>query len=341
MGVVAVDNSAGRSSCWRAGEPKPVVADSAYNTTVREQFMFKPGCVQVAQARQPPNAGAAPEKASQMQSPVSASVEAKSPFGKQHVLDITATITNDTLNIRVNKTRYYAAIAPNYPFYNVMEGLGTTGSKDTDSLQVAVRWTDTVGGGGTDVGHKTNAVPWIDSVKKSVRQKGANWERGGVGKEQWVSWEYGEVPSNAKHLDIVFVYTDVFLGNPSDWGQSNKGDLPVIVGSFSADLEDNKWAMKPITEEKPWHDYFPDPNSYPEIYEKVKITLKDKTGYDLKPRPKALLQTIDGKETWIYKPGLTKEFNAKWIKSEIRKAVTIDKAIRDEHDTGFDIIPQK
>ena len=96
------------------------------------------------------------------------------------------------------------------------------------------------------------------------------------------------MPSNAKHLDIVFVYTDVLLGNPSDWSQSNKGDLPVIVGSFSADLEDKKWAMKPIIEEKPWQDYFPDPNSYPEIYEKVKKTLKDKTGYDLKPRPEAL-----------------------------------------------------
>ena len=110
---------------------------------------------------------------------VSAKVEARSPFGQQHVLDLTATIVNNTtLEVRVDETRHYAsAIAPNYPFYDVMEGLGSVSrngrlNRDTDSLQVAVRWTDTVGGGGKDVGHKTNAVPWIAPGNKGLARKG-------------------------------------------------------------------------------------------------------------------------------------------------------------------------
>ncbi len=285
--------------------------------------------------------------AQQVEPLVSAKVEARSPFGQQHVLDLTATInTHNTLEVRVDETRHYAsAIAPNYPFYDVMEGLGSVSrngrlNRDTDSLQVAVRWTDTVGGGGTDVGHKTNAVPWIAPGNKGLRAKGATWERGVAAKEKWLLWKYGDIPPTAKHLDIVLVYTDVLTGAPDEWGENNSGDLPVIVGSFSADLRGKKWEMIPIPEVKPWPTYFPNPNSYPAIYEEVKKRLKDKTGYDLKPRPEAFLQTINRKETWIYRPGLTREFDRQWIRNQIRRAVATGE-IHNEHDTGFDIIPRE
>jgi hypothetical protein len=109
---------------------------------------------------------------------------------------------------------------------------------DSDSLQVAVRWTThdfRVEGPSEDIGHDTNAQP---SQNRGVRMSGAKWDldtgNEGRGPTTAASGTWSTpVPTKPKwqrelHFDVIAVYTDVIYGKEED--------LPLVVGSFTGDL---------------------------------------------------------------------------------------------------------
>jgi hypothetical protein len=164
-----------------------------------------------------------------------------------------------------------------------------------------------------DVGHRTNALP-----ADKVREKGAEWTFGGKKKEQWASWTTA-VPDGATHLEVIMVYTDTIYGP----GHVN-GDLPLIIGSFSGELTEGKWTIKPNTNDvfKPVAKQ-PREAEFPKLLAVTRKILMDKTGYMIQARPAGL------------KPGIGFIEGNKVI-NKAREA----KKIGSELDTGYDIVPR-
>jgi hypothetical protein len=112
---------------------------------------------------------------------------------------LSAEIDKKTLTIKVLEGKAFDAESRSqgYPFKEVVEGSHGKGDKfaqDTDSLQVAVRWSSEKE---KDVGHATNAL----SADK-VRENAAEWTFGGKKKEEWASWTTA-VPDGATHLEVI------------------------------------------------------------------------------------------------------------------------------------------
>lgn len=108
-------------------------------------------------------------------------------FAKISDGNLTITVMEDRafeLQVRQRRFTFHATVA------GAPEGDNERG-KDTDSLQVAVRWSTATK---KDVGHDTNAMP-----ADGPRDVGANWPTfGGTakGRDEWRSWKTG-VPREA------------------------------------------------------------------------------------------------------------------------------------------------
>jgi hypothetical protein len=258
-----------------------------------------------------------------------AKTELKYPWKKDSndvLLEISAVIEDGKLTIKVQEGEKFAAHKPRgSTFYSIMGG-GEDDTEDTDSAQVAVRFTDK---GGKDVGHATNAKP-AEKARGNGPNAAADWTRGKEpnGKES-VSWQK-EVPEGATHLEVVVMYTDVLYQPPDLATPTNsQGDLPVIIGSFSGDLIGGKWQIKAnpgdVIQQRDGQPKLPE---YAGILEGAQKILKEKTGYSLKARPETL-QDIRGPSA---------KLNRRQIDGIIQKAV--GKKINKETDTGFDIDPK-
>jgi RHS repeat-associated protein len=263
----------------------------------------------------------------------------------QVLLNLSAKIEGGNLTIKVLEGKgFRKAVNPSdWPFRAVVAGTFDKNSgrnvtfKDTDSLQVEVRWTKNVVVHQVqplgyrvvkeDVGHDSNVVP----PKKGFgdpRKQGADWVFG-VDKKtkmQFATWSPKEkVPQGATHLDVIIVYTDAKYGTPAEpFG----GDFPIIVGSFSADLKNGKWTIKANPKDvfKP-REKEPDPKEYAKIDKDTRDKLLEKTGYELSPRPKGLAKAK--------------------TKAEAKKAIDdalgqlANKEINSKSDTGSDIVKRK
>jgi hypothetical protein len=116
------------------------------------------------------------------------------------------------------------------------------------------------------------------------------------------------------------VYTDMIAGSATN----GDGDLPIVIGSFSANLDQIKgvWKMEanpsdvfPTQEEKlPME-------AFPKILQTTTDTLRAKTRFELVPRPETFRQ------------GLKEEDALKLAKAAVK-----DKEINSTLDTGYDIV---
>jgi hypothetical protein len=146
--------------------------------------------------------------------------------------------------------------------------------KDTDSIQVALRWQDK---DGTDVGHDTNAMP------QGERDVGAKWTFAG-NTATW--WSKKKAPACATKLNVIALYTDVLGG---------QDDLSVVMGSFVAKRNGAQWTIEVIKDDisKPATDWEVNALSDADIATnqlKTQKVLDMRTGYTMKrrlnPKPK-------------------------------------------------------
>jgi hypothetical protein len=161
-------------------------------------------------------------------------------------------------------------------------GKWNTGGKDTDSVQVAVRWSNATE---EDVGRDTNAESTSPVLRfprgLSPRERGAEWILGGDSPHQWAFWPT-LVPKGATHLVVIIIYTDTLDNTFADGG----ADLPLIIGAFSADLKDGKWTMTASPDDTfPPQDERPTREQLAGIWENTRDALLEATGYPLVPRP--------------------------------------------------------
>ena len=121
---------------------------------------------------------------------------------------------------------------------------------DTDSAQAAIRWTqDAAGKIPCSGGVATNAQP-----QDPLRTKAADWiqgskARGANGKLlEDVHWDT-PIPPDARHVNIVLVFTDLLVYTFHDHDDSTpqgrrRGDVPAVIGSWSGDLVDGTFRFK-------------------------------------------------------------------------------------------------
>jgi hypothetical protein len=131
-------------------------------------------------------------------------------------------------------------------------------------------------------------------------------------------------------MDVVVLYTDVLYNTPSFAAAKNgSGDLPAVIGSFSADFDGKMWKVTANADDviKP-QEGFPDVKDYAKLLAGVRKILKDRTGYDLVSRPVGL----EG----LHFP--TDQAAEEKIEKIVKAAVAAGE-INDDLDRGFDINP--
>jgi hypothetical protein len=235
--------------------------------------------------------------------------------GLDPVLTLSATIVDGQLVIKVAEGKAFAKESTDkgYPFSSVVAGAAKSKDDvhDTDSVQVAVRWSSKAN---ADVAHATNAL-----AAGTKRDKAADWVFGGKSPTQTATWTTA-VPKDATHVEIVIIYTDTIYGIGN-----TDGDLPLVIGSFSGDLAEDKWAVETNPDDlfKPQKQQ-PKKEAFADLLAATRKVLENRTGYELKARPEGLA------------PGVSFVDGA----SLIDKAVDAKK-INDGTDTGFDIVPRK
>jgi hypothetical protein len=239
--------------------------------------------------------------------------------GTDPVFKLQPQIDGNNLTIKVEEGKAFKKEATDkrFPWGAVLSGLHTGDNahyKDTDSMQVAVRWGNA---DKKDLGHATNA----QSADKA-RAKGAEWKFGGKPGAQTAEWST-KIPDEATRVDIIIIYTDTLFNTPGNGG----GDLPIIIGSYTLERKDAKtpWTIKSNPDDlfKP-QKTAPDPKDYDKIIKDTQDKLKEKTGYELRARPEGL------------SPKKTRAANKKIIDAAVT-AGTINGPL----DTGFDIVPRK
>jgi RHS repeat-associated protein len=257
-------------------------------------------------------------------------IEYEYPFNKKGhvVLNLSVDIRSNKLAIELLEGKEFHTYEHIFNFYNIVEG-SPNNFKDTDSAQVAVRWTNKEG---KEVGYRTNA-----SLSTMARGTGdaAEWTRGTAeAPNRRVAWN-SRVPDGATHVEVLVIYTDILYGTPHDAQNKNgNGDLPAIIGSWTGDWTDKKgWKLVANSDElfKPLEGY-PNVEDYAKVIAQVRKTLKDKTGYNLVARPAGL-------EGLHYPPQDTYRETKEKIEKIINEAVK-KKQINSDLDTGFDIDPE-
>src|SRR5205823_4922817 len=171
-----------------------------------------------------------------------------------------------------------------FPWDAVLSGVHkglNEGYKDTDSMQVAVRWGNA---DNKDLGHDTNAI----SADKA-REKGAEWKFGGKAPKETAEWTAKKIPDEATRVDIIIIYTDTLINTPGN--TAGGADLPLIIGSFTLERKDkdSPWTIKSNPDDvfKPQKTK-PDPADYEKLIKQTQDKLKEKTGYELRARPAGL-----------------------------------------------------
>jgi hypothetical protein len=241
--------------------------------------------------------------------------DAERETGLEPVFTLSTTIADGQLVIKVVEGKAFAKESTNkgYPFSSVVSGAAKSKDDfhDTDSVQVAVRWSSKTN---ADVAHATNALP-----AGTKRDKAADWVFGGKSPTQTATWTTA-VPKDATHVEIVIIYTDTIYGIGN-----TDGDLPLVIGSFSGDLAEDKWTVKTNPDDlfKPQKQQ-PKKETFADLLAATRKVLENRTGYELKARPEGLA------------PGVSFTDGA----TIIDKAVDAKK-INDGTDTGFDIVPRK
>jgi RHS repeat-associated protein len=253
------------------------------------------------------------------------------PFkkGSKHIIfETSAEISNDgkTLTIKVTRGANYINHNKGFAFFPAMDG-SQNRFNDTDSAQVAVRWTD---GNDKAVGYATNAKP-ADKRRGGKPGAGADWTRMTSKQSKWVEWQT-PVPEGATHLEVLMVYTDILFDTPARASRVLPyGDLPAIVASFSATKAHGKWSIKPNPNDLiQQQDGEPKLPQFEERLLKIRAKLGKKTGFALHSRPGDLEGIL----------GPTKELDSRAIAKIIREAAR-KKLINGYYDTGFDLVPKK
>jgi len=121
---------------------------------------------------------------------------------------------------------------------------------DTDSAQAAIRWTN-------DSAALQPASNWVvtNARKQSpTRDIAADWTRGNVsrnadGKLLEVAYWDATIPPDARHVDVVLVFTDIlpytFRDHDDRTAKGRKrGDAPAVIGSWSGERVNGKWMLK-------------------------------------------------------------------------------------------------
>jgi RHS repeat-associated protein len=201
------------------------------------------------------------------------------------VLKLAVVINGDnSLTTKLSEEPGLTRYAPAFPFDSAVAGAWTGDNKkfkDTDSVQVAVRWLDK---DGKDVGHETNALP------QKERKVGATWEIAGDKGKQSATWTTKTMaPNSAVRMDVILLYTDCLY---------NHADLSIIFGSFSATRKDAKspWTIVENSEDlfpgmtgnkKQALEANPDSKELKALQQKTQDVLMKQTGYQMKRRIQA------------------------------------------------------
>jgi hypothetical protein len=217
-----------------------------------------------------------------------------------------------------------------FPFSAVVAGKFDEGTEatnanvtyeDTDSIQVAVRWSNPKN---PDIAHDTNAV----KVEPGPRTKGAEWTAFGgsaAAQDQWASWTT-KVPDGATHFNAVVIYTDTMENTPANGG----ADVPIVIGSFSGQLRHVtgdrwEWEITPNPNDlfKTRAGWLRTPKEFAEVTTETQTVVRDRTGYQVQARPAGL------------SPNATPEANQVIIDAAIK-----ERLINSNLDTGYDIVPR-
>jgi hypothetical protein len=234
--------------------------------------------------------------------------------------------TGAKLRVTLKERTGYEAASDGYDFFKVLDGSYPV-FKDTDSAQVAVRWSKQ---GTADLGHDTNAKAG------GLRTSSADWTQGNVTKPNRDAYWETDIPTDATHVEVVLVYNDMLMDTNAE-RQNNTtaqtpGDMPGVIGSWSGDRQaDGTWTFTANN-----GDVFQHQADYPTNAQvtagitSAKNVVNTKTGYTLQERPATLAGIA-----------IT---NSAAINTAINTAVT-NKQINPppeghdrSHDTGFDII---
>ncbi|HEX3997126.1 MAG TPA: hypothetical protein VHX65_01080 [Pirellulales bacterium] len=121
---------------------------------------------------------------------------------------------------------------------------------DTDSAQAAIRWTNDQ----TPLQAAWNSGGTNAREPSPTRSKAADWTRDAVARGadgkllEVVHWD-AAIPSEARHVDVVLVFTDVLSYTSRDHDDRTaagrkRGDAPATIGSWSGERLNGKWTFK-------------------------------------------------------------------------------------------------
>lgn len=124
-----------------------------------------------------------------------------------------------------------------------------SGYHDTDSAQAAIRWTKD----SAALRPASNCVITNAREQSPTRDIAADWTRGGVSRNadgkllEVVYWD-APIPPDARHVDVLLVFTDILPYTPREHDDRTArgrkfGDVPAVIGSWSGELVNGKWML--------------------------------------------------------------------------------------------------
>src|SRR5262249_756596 len=128
-----------------------------------------------------------------------------------------------------------------FDFFGAMDGSEPT-FDDTDSAQAAVKFIDA---GKNTVGRATNAK---SAAKARGNNGAATWDRSGKQPKRRLKWDTA-ISDKATHFELVLIYSDALYDTPKQVPPNNGanpnglGDMPIVIGSWSADFDGKSWAI--------------------------------------------------------------------------------------------------
>jgi uncharacterized protein RhaS with RHS repeats len=195
------------------------------------------------------------------------------------VFQVSALIYSDgSLTIKVKEAPGLTPHKARFPFRAIVAGEAfgdNEKGQDTDSVQVAVRWTDAKG---NDVAYQTNAM------LQGKRDRGAKWKFGSDKDGMEVATKTFDTTdaSKATQLNVIVLYTDAI----ADKGLKN--DVSLVIASFEAKRAGAPpaWTINAIPEDvfkgvasvRSLEDHRKD------IQDKTEEVLEKRTGYGLRHR---------------------------------------------------------
>jgi hypothetical protein len=178
-------------------------------------------------------------------SPSSTDIFVSSPFTSAYDNYIIVSLTP-----LAGKLRVQISTGPGYvrsrSLLSLVDG-SASAFHDTDSAQAAIRWTN------------ANAAlqPAGDSVSTNARRqsptrdKAADWTAGAASRSadgkllEVAHWD-APIPPDARHVDVVLVFTDILSYTYRDHDDHTaagrkRGDAPAVIGSWSGERVNGQW----------------------------------------------------------------------------------------------------